>query len=269
MKARIGAVLIALVLGIGVASAQDYYPAYGVFTRAMAVTIPGLVTTSTDGAALTNPTPATVGVPVQLSPRVKMCGTAWNSVGAASEADCFFLEALPVSAAGTTSAVLRIGYINPAGAISYPATFNSGAAGLTLAGGNVTASGFDGAVYGFNQATRSRLLSSADKLLSVTDSTQTTGLEVNNGSATLGTCTGGTITAGSHNFGGGYTGNTSGSCIVNFGAPAWTNAPFCGAWSTASTTHPRVSAISTTSMTITGGVSGEAITYLCSGRIGT
>lgn len=143
--------------------------------------------------------------------------------------------------------------------------------GLTTSG-NITAT--TGSLQA-NAATRiywnsrSAMLSSADKMWSLLDSANLTGEELSVGSATLGTCTGGTITAGSHNFAGGYTGNTSGSCVVNFGTPNWSNAPFCVAMSIASTTHPRVSAVATSSITITGGVSGEAITYVCLGRIGT
>lgn len=263
---RLTLILATVLAALGIVSglsAQDYYKA----ALSTIVTVTGLGTTSTDGFTVQNTTPATVGATVQLSPRVKMCGTAWNSVGAVSETNCFFFEALPVTAAGTTNATLRIGYINPAGAITYPLTMTS--PGTVTLGQNLIAGTGDLTVLSFNGATRTRLLASADKLLTVTDSTQTTGLEVNNGSATLGTCTGGTITTGSHNFGGGYTGNTSGSCVVNFGTPAFTNAPFCIAMSIASTTHPRVSAVSVSSMTITGGVSGEAITYHCFGRIGT
>lgn len=109
----------------------------------------------------------------------------------------------------------------------------------------------------------------ADKLYQLNDTGNTTGLELNVGTPTLGTCTGGSLVSGSHNFGGQYTGNTSSSCIINFGTPNFTNTPYCFAMSTASTTHPRISASSNSSITITGGVSGETITYHCDGRIGT
>lgn len=97
----------------------------------------------------------------------------------------------------------------------------------------------------------------------------TTGMELNLGVPTLGTCTGGSLTSGSHNFGGEVTGNTSGSCVVNFGTPNWQNAPFCQAESESSLTHPRISARSTSSITITGTVSGESVVWHCDGRVGT
>lgn len=117
--------------------------------------------------------------------------------------------------------------------------------------------------------TRAVLGSSADKLLQVTDNAALTGMELNAGTPALGTCTAGSLTSGSHNFAGEITGNTSGSCILNFGTPSFTNTPICFAMSRTSTTHPRISAASASSITITGGVSGEAIGYHCDGRIGT
>jgi hypothetical protein len=77
--------------------------------------------------------------------------------------------------------------------------------------------------------TRSSVGATADKLLQVVDNTQATGTEINNGTPTLGTCTGGTLTSGSHNIAGEVTGNTSGSCVLNFGTPNFTNTPvlFC------------------------------------------
>lgn len=223
------------------------------------VSASALGTTSTDGLTLANPTPANATTTVQISPRLKWCGTAWNSTSLVSETDCLFIEVLPATVAGTTTATFKIGYINTAGTVTYPGTLTSaGAWTATTLGANK----FIGAGF--------RLLTGfGSGLASLTDATEATGEEINLGSATLGTCTGGTITTGSHNFAGGYTGNTSSSCVVNFGTPAWTNAPFCVAMSIASTTHPRVSAVSTSAITVTGGVSGEAITYLCSGRIGT
>lgn len=138
--------------------------------------------------------------------------------------------------------------------------------GSLVAGNNVRAAA--ASAFQFS-TTRSQLLSSADKLLTIVDAAALTGTEINNGTPTLGTCTGGSMTSGSHNIAGQYTGNTSGSCVINFGTPNFTNTPWCFAMSTASTTHPRISAASASSITVTGGVSGETIQYFCVGRIGT
>jgi len=165
------------------------------------------------------------------------------------------------------------------GALRYtgPVTITGGLGSTLTTGGTITSgnaivattnvqagnTGFIGFASG------AQIQGATDKMILLESNAGTTGAEINVGSATLGTCTGGTITTGSHNFAGGYTGNTSGSCVINFGTPNFTNAPFCVAMSIASTTHPRVSATATSSITITGGVSGEAITYICLGRIGT
>lgn len=85
----------------------------------------GIGTTSTDGVLATNTTAATAAVPVQVSPRTRWCGTAWNSVGLASETNCFFAEALPATVAGTTTATWKLGYIAPSGAVTYPHEVNS------------------------------------------------------------------------------------------------------------------------------------------------
>lgn len=243
-------------------------------------TVNNLVTTSTDGLLVQNTTPATAGVPVQMSPRSRWCGNAWDT--AASESTCFFAETLPATAA-TPTATWKLGYSLNGAAATYPFTVNSaGTASLTTAVVSSTALLGGAGNTSLTSANLGQMNVLAgpggvgvgldftvDSALKINNRAQTSGYEVSLGSATLGTCTGGTITTGSHNFAGGYTGNTSSSCIVNFGTPNWTNAPFCVAMSIASTTHPRVSAVSTSSMTITGGVSGEAITYLCQGRIGT
>lgn len=231
---------------------------------------PGIATTSTNGFSLVNPTPATAGIPVQMSPRMRWCGAAWNSVGTVSESDCFIMEVLPATVAGTTTSTFRIGYIDSASVTTYIYTMSN--VGAMAANGSISSnnSGIQaatGATIGWANVTK--LFANTDKQLLVRDAAAATGAEISMGSATLGACTGGTITTGSHNFAGGYTGNTSSSCIITFGTPNWVNAPFCVAMSIASTTHPRVSATSTSSITITGGVSGEAITYGCWGRIGT
>lgn len=267
------------------------------------ITKDGLVTTSTDGIVLANRTAATAGVPVQMSPRLRWVGTAWDT--AASETVAFFAEVLPATAATPTGA-WKLGYsLNGAAAI-YPLVVLSGSGGRIGVGGitasfpcwqangatwdavlcdnsnftsvraatltSTTSSGIGlalgaGATVTFSG--RSALGSTADKLIQALDNAAATGIEESLGTATLGTCTAGAIVSGSHNFAGSYTGNTSGSCVINFGAPNFTNAPFCSAHSRASTTHPRISAVSTSSITITGGVSGEQIDYFCRGRIGT
>jgi hypothetical protein len=257
----------------------------GVATGPITIPVNGIATTSTDGLTIQNTTLANSGATVQMSGRFKMCGTALNSSSGGSETNCFFIENLPATVAGTTTATFKIGYIAPGGAVTYPLTLTN-LGGLTLLGsiqvpsstliGWSSGSGAwlfanaNGQIQVLNAAQTAgfSLNAATDNLAGITNRGQTTGMEINTAPATLGTCTGGTITTGSHSTAGGYTGNTSSSCVVNF-STSWTNAPFCVAMSIASTTHPRVSATAVGSITITGGVSGEAITYLCWGRIGT
>ena len=96
-----------------------------------------LGTTSTDGIIAQNTTAATAGATVQMSPRVRWTGTAWNSSSVASETDSFFAEALPVTAAGTTSLSWRLGQIIAGGAVTYP--FTIGGAGDWLFPGGAAA----------------------------------------------------------------------------------------------------------------------------------
>ncbi len=126
----------------------------------------------------------------------------------------------------------------------------------TVAGGQVYWSG------------RTTLQSTADLLLQIENNAANTGLELSMGTPALGVCTAGVLVSGSHNFAGQITSNTSSSCALTFGTPQPTQIPFCFAMSTASTTHPRISAAATTGITITGGVSGETVNYFCIGRIG-
>lgn len=89
-----------------------------------------LGTTSTDGFVVQNITPATVGTTVQISPRLRECGTAWDT--AASQTVCFFDEVLPATAA-TPTGMWKLGYSLNGAAATYPLTIGSAGA-LTLLG---------------------------------------------------------------------------------------------------------------------------------------
>lgn len=85
-----------------------------------------IAATPTDGFVLANATAATGGATVQMSPRVKWSGTAWNSVGAASETDFFTAEVLPATAAGATTATWRLGSSIAGAAVGNFLTYSSG-----------------------------------------------------------------------------------------------------------------------------------------------
>lgn len=151
------------------------------------------------------------------------------------------------------------------GGISAVGTIASSNGSLSATNGGVTINA--AGAYAFS--TRVNLKSGADKLFSIVDTALATGMEISMGTPTLGTCTGGSLVSGSHNFGGEVTGNTSGSCVITFGAPAFTNTPFCVLNDETTLTAIRISARSASSITVTGAVSGDAFQFICLGRIGT
>lgn len=66
----------------------------------------GLITTSTDGLFTNNTTAATAAVPVQIAPRIRLSGAAWNTTAtAASNTINWAIENIPVSGAIPSSAL--------------------------------------------------------------------------------------------------------------------------------------------------------------------
>lgn len=112
-----------------------------------------LGTTSTDGLTLYNATAATSGVTVQISPRFRLRGTAWDT--AASETLDWFLENLPATAATPTS-TLKFGQSVNGGAATYPMTLTNAGA-LTVLNQVVSSAG----VY-LRTTTRTNLDAPAD-----------------------------------------------------------------------------------------------------------
>lgn len=94
-----------------------------------------LATTSTDGLFIQNATAATGGATVQMSPRFRLRGTAWDT--SASKTVDFFMENLPATAA-TPTGTLKFGYSLNGAAATYPMTLTS-AGLLTLTSGSNTA----------------------------------------------------------------------------------------------------------------------------------
>lgn len=123
-----------------------------------------------------------------------------------------------------------------------------------------------------NASNRALYQASADKLTQIVSSATTTGLELNLGTPTISS---GSVTSGSHNTDGEVTLTGITSATVTFGAPLWTNAPFCTITpirTTGPTTVPYLTGTSTvTSFGISGATSGDnlKIAFHCIGRIGT
>lgn len=226
-----------------------------------------LAVTPTDGGVLINTTAATGGATVQMAPRIRFRGNAWDT--SASETVDFTIENLPATAA-TPTGTFRVGYSLNGGAYTYPFSMTSAGAVTFLGSITSTGSGLgvaNGASISFSGA--SRFLSATDKLMLLRDSGSTTGMEFNGGTPTLGTCTGGTLVSGSHNGMGRITGTTGGTCAVNFGTPNYTNAPYCFAIDETAGGIVNTSGESTSTFTISNITSGHAVKFHCDGRIGT
>lgn len=105
------------------------------FTGAQAITLASLGTTSTDGVTLTNTTAATGGATVQISPRLRFRGNAWDT--AASQTVDFFIENLPATAATPTGTLKFLYSLNGAAATTPMSLTSAGA----VSAASFTASG--------------------------------------------------------------------------------------------------------------------------------
>lgn len=136
----------------------------------------GIATTSTDGDVMSNATAATAIATVQMSPRTRWVGTAWDT--AASQTVAFFGETLPATAA-TPTGTWKLGYSLNGAAASYPFTLSSTGVGTFLSsvgsGGNVTATGDlrAGAAGSIYWNTRASLTSTADGVINLTNNAGT------------------------------------------------------------------------------------------------
>lgn len=149
--------------------------------------------------------------------------------------------------------------------------YRSAAATVTLAGGSLTTANgsFQASSAAFLGLTsRSQISSPADGLVNVTQfSAATVGYQVNPGTAapTATTCGTGAATARSNNMAGQITATGATTCTVTFGAPAWSFAPFCSVTDVTTIAALRISASSTTAITVTGLTSGDVFNWVCGG----
>ena len=231
------------------------------FTTTATLTRDNLQVASTDGVILQNTTASTLGIPVQFSPRIKLSGTAFNSVSGLSETDYIITDLRPATAAGvTTFNWLVRGSLNGAAEFTILTINSSGA--TTLGGGlGIPAVGY---IEGVG---RTILKWPADGQLNIINNAESIGIQFN-GSTAAPTFNNGTVTTGSRNVAGQITltgGNTGG--IITFGGTAWTNAPFCTLTGSAATDIPQITAVATTSLTVAGITANGVFTFLCIGRI--
>lgn len=218
-----------------------------------------LTTTSTDGLIGINTTAAVVGTQVQISPRVRLSGTGWDVDDAVSRTVSFFTETLPV-AGNTVSGTWKLGFIDPVtSAITYPLTVDSAGAGnISIFGTSLLY--FTG---------RGTLSFDANGLPQFKEAGSSFGIQLNTGTAepTVTSCGTGTVTAGSRNTAGQITATGATSCTVTFGAPAWTNTPFCVATDGTGARALFITSPSTTAFTVSGLTAGDVFRYVCIGRI--
>ena len=138
----------------------------------LTTSVDGIASTSSDGMILQNSTAATAGTTVQMSPRQKWCGTAWDT--AASQTVCFFAETLPATAA-TPTGTWKLGYSLNGAAPSYPMTVSS-AGVVTATSLAPQSSTINGASAAFYWLGRTMLRSNADGTLQVTNNAQSAGV---------------------------------------------------------------------------------------------
>lgn len=156
---------MAVVFGTGgTATAKILSPTVSSIT----VNVNDIQTTSTDGAVVQNTTAATALVPVQFSPRLKFCGSAWKSDAvAASQTDCWIIEDRPLNGTSTTTSNLRFSANIDGGAFSEAVSFTNG--GNINAIGNVVA----GSAAGLGFQSRTVLFSASDGVLRVSNNAGT------------------------------------------------------------------------------------------------
>lgn len=235
------------------------------------VTNSAIGTTSTDGELIQNATAATSGVTVQMSPRTRWCGSAYNSTSTLSETDCFFAEVLPATNAGTTTATWRLGRTINSGAATNILTLDGVSNHLvngafTIDSGDLVVGTTGSLMY---WASHSVMKSATDGLWRVSNNGQTFGLEVNAGSAapTVATCGTGAVTTHSSNTAGEVTATGATTCSVVFGAPNFTNQPFCTVTDETTAAALKVSAISVSGFTVAGLTTSDKFMYTCFGGV--
>jgi len=111
-----------------------------------------------------------------MSPRLNFVGSAWNSVGAASETDSFKIENLPATVAGTTTAKLVISSSIAGGAFSD--AFYIFSSGAIQSNGAITSNGnfVSPATFGYTWAAQSIVSSPANAQVNITNAAVSSGV---------------------------------------------------------------------------------------------
>lgn len=240
-------------------------------TAANTATRDGIGVTSTAAITAINTTDAALGAQ-QWSPYIAWQGEGWSTSNSDSRTVLAKIEMQAVQ-----------GSTNPTGNFVISGSVNGGAdtafqtcsinslsctfAGALVGSANIIVASASPLQFG---SARTRLLSSADGLLAIDNSGQTVGIQLNVGTAapTVSSCGTGTITSGSRNVAGQFTVTGATACTVTFGAPNWTNAPFCVATNKTTGVLPVLVTTTTASaVTFTNLTDGDLVNYVCIGRI--
>lgn len=134
--------------------------------------------------------------------------------------------------------------------------------------GNVSGGAFINSASGlYSWIGREFFGSSANGLITMAQNSGSNRLEINTGTAppTVTSCGTGTVTTNSTNTSGEITPTGASACTVTFGAPAFTNKPFCMVTMETVAEAVRVSAISTTAFTATFTTAANVFAYHCFG----
>lgn len=174
---------------------------------------------------------------------------------------------------GLQPPVIMSGIGNVFGAITTGAITSGAISAVSYTGGQVTVTGssqgFSAPANGFFGWTSMTFLTSpSNALMNINNNAGTlASYQMNVGTAvpSVTTCGTGAIALHSNNMAGSFTTTGATTCTLTFGAPAWTFTPFCVFTEKTTAGSYRISAESTTAITITGFTSGDAFTYGCGG----
>lgn len=140
----------------------------------------------------------------------------------------------------------------------------NGAEQFWIANGHVNSAG----PYFMNGTTN--LSTTSDGIFDIKNTDTTHGIELSTNTAaiTVTSCGTGTVTTGSRNSAGEATATGATACTVQFKNNTWTNTPFCVPEDESTLQAVRISAISTSSFTVTGLTSGDKFMWICLGQVG-
>jgi hypothetical protein len=219
------------------------------------------------GYDLANPTLSTAGVPVQAPPCLYFDGHVWNTTSVAVDNTSEATICMVPTSGTTPSAVLKFGFSLNGGGATFPLQVSSSGA-FIMTGGNGQSLLLSSGML-IQWTTRGIMGSSADGKFELQNNGQTSTTQLNIGTAapTVTTCGTGAVTAHSTNFSGEITPTGATACTVTFGAPNFTNQPFCVITVEGATITDYVSAISVSAFTVSGLASSEKFMYTCSGGV--